>query len=273
MIKLKHRPIPGKPILGIFIITAILMSSAACSKCSSKKEQQEHRKGMIQSEEMLIPQITEIKLDPPEPVSTHNLRARVLLKDTNPRGLKYSYRWFIDGDEVSNNDRSLLENRLFKKGDKVYCEAVVLRGRHQSDPARSEKITIGNARPVVILTPVQPFSVPGRFSYQIRATDPDGDELSYHLVSPSHLGIDIHPETGVISWDIPELPKEDENVASARPEDESAPPANTRRGEPGQKEQEMGKEVKIVFEVRDNDGAVVKSEIVLNLEQGGEVPQ
>lgn len=262
-----------KRILGLCIITLILVSGAACSRCSSKKAQDGQTLTKKQPAEMLIPVITGVKLDPAEPVSTHNLRAVVTLQDRNLRGLKYSYRWFVNGDEVSNNSRALLENRFYKKGDRVYCEVTVLRGRYQSDPGQSDKVTIGNSRPIINLTPVQPFSVPGRFIYQINATDPDGDELSYHLVSPTHLGIHIQPETGEITWDIPELPRLDESVKNSRPEDEHAPPVNPIRKEAEQKEPEMGKEVKIIFEVRDNDGAVVASKIVLNLEQGGEVPQ
>ncbi len=38
--------------------------------------------------------------------------------------------------------------------------------------------------------------------YQIEATDADGDELEYKLVTPLDLGIDLDVKTGLISWTI-----------------------------------------------------------------------
>jgi hypothetical protein len=255
--------------LSVFLMVLTLVFTVSCSKCS-KKEQETAGQAGVGGETSLIPVIAEVKMAPAEPASVHNLRAVTVLKDLNTRGLKYTYRWFVNGDEVSNHNSGVLETENYKKGDRVYFEVTVMRGRYQSDPEKSEAVTIGNARPVVRLNPVRPFSVPGRFVYRINATDPDGDALTYHLVSPLDRGIDLDPETGEITWDIEALPAEEEEGVG-RPEDESAgQTAQTRQKSPAKSFSPI---VNIKFEVRDADGAVVVSSVVINLAEGGEVSE
>ncbi|MHC4687062.1 MAG: putative Ig domain-containing protein, partial [Planctomycetota bacterium] len=49
-----------------------------------------------------------------------------------------------------------------------------------------------------------PFSFDGKvYSFRVRATDPDGDRLSYSLGNaPEGMGIDA--ETGEVTWNVPQ---------------------------------------------------------------------
>jgi hypothetical protein len=40
------------------------------------------------------------------------------------------------------------------------------------------------------------------YTYQVKATDPDGDTLAYSLESPQD-GITIDPSTGLLKWVVP----------------------------------------------------------------------
>jgi hypothetical protein len=100
--------------------------------------------------------------------------------------------------------------------------------------------------------------------------------LTYRLVSPLDLGIQLNPETGEIVWDIPDIPKpkpEPIDITSAWKgegegeilnQEKTAPRDNREAG----KHKQLPPFVKIVFEVRDSDGAAVVSSIKLDLSPG-----
>ncbi|MCP5047613.1 MAG: hypothetical protein GY940_10600 [bacterium] len=183
----------------------------------------------------------------------------------------------MNGEKVREGDKKLLDKNCYKKGDDIYCRAKAVRGIYASKDINSREITIANAAPIVDLSPVDRFQVPGRFQYTIAATDPDNDTLSYHLLSPLEVGIDLHPETGKIVWDIHRLPKGETAINQS-----NDPADETGTSLPGKEEKEADEKnpfsklssvVKIVFEVRDEDDATVVSAIILNLAQGEEIAQ
>ena len=63
-------------------------------------------------------------------------------------------------------------------------------------------IIIANSSPVITPSP-DTFKFDGDvYEYQVRATDPDGDSLTYAL-HESPKGMTIDPSTGIITWNIP----------------------------------------------------------------------
>jgi RHS repeat-associated protein len=62
-----------------------------------------------------------------------------------------------------------------------------------------------NTAPSITSTPVFLASVGSAYSYQVQATDPDGDRLTYQLLSvPAGVtGITLDPTTGLLTWDSP----------------------------------------------------------------------
>ena len=57
----------------------------------------------------------------------------------------------------------------------------------------------GNRQPVITSTPVNGASVGAAYTYQVTATDPDGDALTYSLIqTPAGMGIDA--ASGLITW-------------------------------------------------------------------------
>jgi Putative Ig domain/Domain of unknown function (DUF5666) len=57
-----------------------------------------------------------------------------------------------------------------------------------------------NAAPVITSTPTLVGTQGVAYSYDVDATDANGDTLTYSLVEPAPFGMTINPATGVISW-------------------------------------------------------------------------
>lgn len=186
------------------------------------------------------PVISKIKIDPPDPVSTDFIRAVAEMAKPVSKDTRFSYSWYVNGKEIKNNDSILLEKSNYKKGDKVYCRVWATREKYRSDAIESDEVIVKNSPPVLALTGVEPFNVPGRFIYKINATDPDGDILTYRLISPLNKGIQMDGINGEIIWDIPASMGESTGV-------------------------------RIVYEVKDSSGAIVSGTIDLNLSTGSEI--
>lgn len=261
----------------IVIIALLICFTFYCSK------DEDETKGKIAAKKKkplpVTPEIAKVEIDPPKPVSTDFIRAVPVLKHTGMRFVTYSYQWYVNGEPVPDSNKRLLAKTHFKKGDEVYCRVKAVRGKYESKVVESDEIKIGNAPPIVHSTPVSPFRVPGEFHYAIKASDPDGDALTYRLVSPQEHDIFINPDTGELEWYISKVPgdpaagrdevspqPEDEETAAQREMEERSEAKPTAK--PG-----LSPFVRIIFEVRDSGGATVTSSINLNLSKGTEDPK
>ena len=96
----------------------------------------------------------------------------------------------------------VLKSGNFRKHQWIICEARALAGGKSSVWLKSDWVRIADSPPQVESVAVGSFSIPGRFTYQISASDADNDELSYELVAPLDLGIELDKKTGLLTWDI-----------------------------------------------------------------------
>ncbi len=267
------KKLPQPTVVFVFFIFFIMAALIVMPACSKKKDKGRTASGR-QIDQSLIPEIAEVKIDPAEPSSIHLIRAVPVLENRRMKGVKFVYKWFVNGDEVPREDKKLLPAKYYKKGDRVFCEVVGSRARYQSKPVESKKVEIANSKPVLNLVPVNHFEIPGRFSYSIQAKDPDGDTLTYRLIEPLDKGIAIDPETGAITWDIDQMPGDmGTGEESGSPEDESGEASQSPKKSQSAASDRLAPVVKIVFEVRDSDDAAVTASITLNLTQGSEIPQ
>lgn len=109
-----------------------------------------------------------------------------------------AYEWKKDGKPIGNGKSIAIP---LKKGDKVTVRMTPFDGTEYGLPVTLNR-EIANMPPVIGWD--KEFSFDGKiYSYQVKASDPDGDTLSYALISGPQ-GMTIDPSTGLVKWDVPE---------------------------------------------------------------------
>lgn len=184
--------------------------------------------------------------------------------------IKYTYLWYIN-DVQQEIDSSILNTDKLKKGDKIYCKIFPKLGKQKLKTEKTETIIYPNSPPIIKYHKIEDFTIPGTFKYQIKAEDPDGDELTYELLSPLDKDIFIDHLTGEIVWEISESllkgpPVKINNGSKLNPKIEKKK-GNERPVLEGQ----TLNLITIKFKVTDSDGAIKFGDINLDLSKGKEL--
>jgi hypothetical protein len=146
--------------------------------------------------------ISAVRLSTDNFYASTDLTAEVEVVNPVPDGITFEYRWFIANQEVADATDSTLKGGTFRKHQWILCEARALASDKETPWQRSNFVRAADSLPRIEPNAVAGFSVPGRFSYQITASDADNDELSYELISPLDLGIELDKRSGLLTWDI-----------------------------------------------------------------------
>jgi hypothetical protein len=119
--------------------------------------------------------------------------------DADGDGVKFSYNWIINGDSIPQ-DSDVLQGDKFKKGDKVSVIIVPQDNYGAGKPFKSQLISIPNASPWFVSIPPTDFKG-NMYSYAAEARDPDGDAITYSLVTFPE-GMKINSKNGMVTWPI-----------------------------------------------------------------------
>ena len=268
-------------IFKIMIIGLLMVLVGVTFFCSKKKEETERYQVKPRKTPSVEPVIAKVELEPPEPTSSDDIRANTLLKDPRMKYVKFQYQWFVNGEIIHGKEDAYLEKQRYKKGDIVYCRAKATRDIYESKIVKSKEIKIKNSMPLITSTPWGIVKLGDRFHYTISARDPDGDPLTYRLVSPLDLGINLDHNTGDINWNTRNIIPQPEPIAINRGiEGERSKPGEgydegaISKAPPGVKKQkQLPKFVRIVFEVRDSEGAAAISAISLDFTEAAGKPR
>ncbi len=149
--------------------------------------------------------VTRVRISPETATTGTDLTAEPEVRGV-PEGaeVEFDYRWFVNENAVEDASGATLLSTYFNKKQWVWCE---VRARMQGQETlweRSQMKRIANSPPRIEPIPTNDFSLPGRFTYAIGASDADGDTLSYDLIAPLDAGIVIDPATGQLAWDVTE---------------------------------------------------------------------
>ena len=173
---------------------------------NTKKGDKVQVKAIIQDKEIFSNTI-HVKNAPPEISKTRFvpevfkpgdiLAVDVIGKDIDDDKITFIYEW-TKNKEPAGNDKQIAAP--IKRGDKISVKITPFDSEAYGKPLTLQR-DIKNISPII--NEHTNFKFDGKtYSYQVNATDPDEDTLTYSLKSaPS--GMTIDPKTGAIRWNVP----------------------------------------------------------------------
>ncbi|HEX3035408.1 MAG TPA: putative Ig domain-containing protein [Thermodesulfobacteriota bacterium] len=158
------------------------------------------------------PQVTSIKI---EGISDSGIREgfRAVAEARDPDGdeVNFRYQWKLNGENiVGATDEVIQWQDDFKKGDEISVEVIPFDGRDEGVWKAEGSLKIPNSPPQIVSEPEVRMEG-GKFSYAVKAEDPDGDPIEFTLKNAPE-GMEIEPSTGVIMWDFDEEDIGEHNV-------------------------------------------------------------
>ena len=143
------------------------------------------------------PEITAVKFMPELFRAGDMLYAEVTASDPDGDPVTVSYEWTVDGHPAGREQRIGVP---LKRGNKILFKATPFDGMDYGIPVVVES-EVANTPPVI--AEHTDFSFDGTtYTYQVKASDPDGDRLTYSL-GASLLGMNISESTGLLTWVVP----------------------------------------------------------------------
>ncbi|MBI5025350.1 MAG: Ig-like domain-containing protein, partial [Nitrospirae bacterium] len=145
----------------------------------------------------IYPEIKSAKLLPQNPKKGAELRVEAITEDRDGDPVTLTYEWFINGEAMLGETSDTLKAE-FKRGDKVSVRVASFDGQHQGQ-AMTLSSVIANSPPKV--SPDVDTKIEGDIcTAKIKATDPDGDALTYSIKEgPQGMTID---QSGIITWKV-----------------------------------------------------------------------
>jgi hypothetical protein len=129
-----------------------------------------------------LPGVTDVRIEPQAPTAGSTVRAIVQGHDADGDSLKYEFKWYVNDLPVAGESESLVLTGV-KKGSWIHVSVTPNDGFADGAWKESPRYQVINAPPVVRSQP--PTTIPPSriLTHAIVAEDPDGDPLTYTLVS------------------------------------------------------------------------------------------
>jgi len=151
------------------------------------------------------PRILSLDLSPRMPVIGDSVKAIVKTTGTEEYPVNIQYQWSHNDVLLSEeSDSLLLAAADFKKGDKVTLRVIPDSGNRKGAPM-TIVLTVANAAPVIKSSQTSIKFDGNTYTYQVKASDPDGDPVSISLITAPE-GMTIS-QTGFIQWAVPQSVK------------------------------------------------------------------
>jgi hypothetical protein len=147
------------------------------------------------------PHVTAVTLIPQTVQPGGKLTAEVVATDPDHDRVDLTYRWFRNDAVVKEGEEAFFDTTGLAPRDKVVVEVTARDSQTLGNMLRSDVVTLGNNSPTIVSTPPAPVT-PDQYEYAVRATDSDGDRLTYELET-APAGMIIESGTGQITWIIP----------------------------------------------------------------------
>ena len=142
-----------------------------------------------------------IKLDPKLIYPGTKIKAVIEGKDEDGDPVTFSREWKKNDELLVGETMDELDTKGLKKGDWITLYVTPFDGKEKGKRKWSPTVMISNRPPEITSSPPAALSN-GRYIYEVKAVDPDGDKLTFSLENaPSGMTID-HVK-GRIEWKLP----------------------------------------------------------------------
>ncbi len=111
------------------------------------------------------------------------------------------YLWLKNKKNIAEAKSGILSTTFFKKNDWIQCW---VRRKGEQFWLKSPIIQIANCPPEIQPAQIENIRLPGTISYQIKATDPDGDQLNYYLNTKLPGEVQFDEKSGLLIWKVAE---------------------------------------------------------------------
>lgn len=157
------------------------------------------------------PTIESVALTPPDPPVGTVVTAEPRGADPDGDEVGYTYQWYVNGKAVTGpRESNSFSTKGLKKKDMIHALVVPSDFDGPGETGASDVVVLANSAPKITSSPPNSLTN-GMYAYRVTAADPDGDRLTYKLLtSPS--GMTIDPSSGMIQWKPPQSVTEKQDV-------------------------------------------------------------
>lgn len=171
-------------------------TSAAQMQATATDKEKEVSSVMSASKNTL-PEISRLKFMPEAFKPGDSLYLEVEAKDADGDPVSILYEWTKNNEPAGNTEKLAAQ---IKRGDRISVKVTPFDGKEYGRSAILQR-EILNMPPIIIEEKKHSLEK-GLFTYQVRASDPDGDSLVYSIKT-GPPGISIDPKTGLVQWKVP----------------------------------------------------------------------
>lgn len=118
--------------------------------------------------------------------------------DADGDPVSFSYRWWLNGEELHGQASERLAGDLFSKGDRIAVQVTPADAFAEGKPFTGREFVIPGAPPKFVSEPPLNFQSLV-YQYHAQAEDADGDEVRYAL-SEAPEGMSLDEASGRINW-------------------------------------------------------------------------
>lgn len=132
---------------------------------------------------------------PERPKVNSTLTAKVNATDADNDLVSFTYKWILNGKFAGED--SFLEAE-FKRGDLITVHVTPF---DRDDSGKGIRLSTRIYNAVPVLSETEPSFDGKHYKYQINATDPDNDMLTYKLRKGPD-GMDLDSNNGLVTWEV-----------------------------------------------------------------------
>lgn len=144
------------------------------------------------------PVVTELSVTP-DPMLKGALTAAAVTSDPDGDDVVLAYQWTRNGQVIEDQTSQTLSGALIAKGDVIAVRVTPSDGQFDGTARTARAAPVGNRPPHITSSPPHDLGAGALYVYRVTAEDPDGDPVSYALVTAPD-GMTIDPSGGEIRW-------------------------------------------------------------------------